>query len=104
MVYIILNFLKSFSESMNKREANLERLKQGISILQSVADSPTTPRNIRNTIKEMIDMLNDESLSISVRAANTISMLDDLTQDPNMASHIRVMLWQAVSVLEGIRE
>ena len=36
--------------------------------------------------------------------ANAISMLDDVTQDPNMPSHGRVTLWQAVSKLESIRE
>jgi hypothetical protein len=87
-----------------KQQENLERLKQAIDTLESVASNPTTPRNIRNTVKEIVKSLNDESLSPAVRAANAISILDDLTQDPNMSSHIRVILWQAVSTLEGIRE
>ncbi len=41
---------------------------------------------------------------MSVRAANAISMLDDITQDPNIPSYVRVTLWQAVSKLESIRE
>ncbi|RMF29044.1 MAG: UPF0147 family protein, partial [Candidatus Nitrosothermus koennekii] len=86
-----------------KQQENLERLKQAIDTLESVASNPTTPRNIRNTVKEIVKSLNDESLSPAVRAANAISILDDLTQDPNMSSHIRVILWQAVSTLEGIR-
>ncbi|WKT58906.1 UPF0147 family protein [Candidatus Nitrosotenuis chungbukensis] len=36
--------------------------------------------------------------------ANAISQLDDVSQDPNMPSYVRVTLWQAVSALEGIRE
>jgi hypothetical protein len=87
-----------------KQQENLERLKQAIDTLESVANNPTAPRNIRNTVKEIVKSLNDESLSPAVRAANAISILDDLTQDPNMSSHIRVILWQAVSTLEGIRE
>ncbi|GIU71879.1 MAG: hypothetical protein KatS3mg003_1358 [Candidatus Nitrosocaldaceae archaeon] len=87
-----------------KQQENLERLKQAIDTLESVASNPTTPRNIRNAVKEIVKSLNDESLSPAVRAANAISILDDLTQDPNMSSHIRVILWQAVSTLEGIRE
>ena len=42
--------------------------------------------------------------SISVRAANAISMLDGVTQNPQMQSHIRTSLWQVVSALESIRE
>ena len=41
---------------------------------------------------------------MSVRAANAISMLDTVTQNPQMQSHIRTMLWQVVSTLESIRE
>ncbi len=89
--------------SKQKKE-NIERLKQAIEILENTANSSSTPRNIRNSIKEIINSLNDESLTASVRAANAISILDDLTQDPNMSSHIRVVLWQVVSILEGIRE
>ena len=51
----------------------------------------------------LLDLTNGQ-YSISVRAANAISMLDDVTQDPNMPSHVRVTLWQAVSKLESIRE
>lgn len=89
---------------MKKKQENLEKLKQGITTLESIINNPTTPRNIKNAIKEVIDTLNDDKLSVAVRAANAISMLDELTEDPNMASHIRVVLWQAVSILEGIRE
>lgn len=87
-----------------KQKENLEKLKEAINILESVANSPTSPRNIRNAIKEIIKSLNDEGLGVAVRAANAISVLDELTQDPNMASHIRVILWQVVSILEGIRD
>ncbi|MCH8860713.1 MAG: UPF0147 family protein, partial [Thaumarchaeota archaeon] len=48
--------------------------------------------------------LSKEEYSLSVRAANTISLLDDVTQDPNMPSYVRTQLWQAVSKLESIRE
>jgi uncharacterized protein (UPF0147 family) len=56
-------------------------------------------------VKEVYNTLKDEkSGSISVRAANAISMLDTTTQNPQMQSHIRTMLWQVVSSLESIRE
>ena len=41
---------------------------------------------------------------MSVRASNTISLLDDVTQDPNLPSYVRTSLWQVVSILESIRE
>ena len=51
-----------------------------------------------------VDGLKSDEYSVSVRAANTISLLDDVTQDPNVPSYVRTSLWQAVSTLESIRE
>ena len=63
-------------------------------------------RNTKNRMNELLVLLKDkeQKYSLSVRAANAVSMLDRLTQDKAMKSHIRTMLWQVVSNLEGIRE
>jgi uncharacterized protein (UPF0147 family) len=56
-------------------------------------------------IREVTSAIKDEKNgSVSVRAANAISMLDNVTQNPQMQSHIRTMVWQVVSTLESIRE
>jgi uncharacterized protein (UPF0147 family) len=55
-------------------------------------------------VKDIVTSLQDETVGMSVRAANAISTLDDLSQDANMPSYVRVTLWQAVSALESIRE
>ncbi len=72
--------------------------------LQGIADSNITPRNIRKIVKDSILMLQDPKQSLAVRAANAISLLDEVAQDPNMPSFARVTLWSAVSELESIRE
>ena len=56
------------------------------------------------SISNLVVDLTKEEYSLSVRAANIISLLDDVTQDPNMPSYVRTQLWQAVSKLESIRE
>tara|TARA_B100001750_G_scaffold63635_1_gene50540 strand:- start:335 stop:607 length:273 start_codon:yes stop_codon:yes gene_type:complete len=87
-----------------KNDENLELLNKAIAILSSISDNPSTPRNIRKLIKDSIDTLKDESLSVGVRAANAISMLEDVSQDPNIPSFSRVTIWSAVSSLESIRD
>jgi len=72
--------------------------------LDQIATNPSTPRNIRKNIADIIKELKSDEYSMSVRAANTISLLDDVTQDPNLPSYVRTSLWQAVSTLESIRE
>ncbi len=69
-----------------------------------MATNPSTPKNIRKNIQDLANELKSEEYSMSVRASNAISLLDDITQDPNVPSHVRVILWQAVSTLENIRE
>jgi uncharacterized protein (UPF0147 family) len=90
--------------NMVDKNQNQESLQNAMDTLNQVAANPSTPKNIRKTIQDLANDLKSEELSMSVRASNAISMLDDITQDPNMPSYVRVTLWQAVSTLESIRE
>lgn len=83
---------------------NKESMKEAIDTLNQIVSSNSTPKTIKKSITDLITDLNNEEYSLSVRAANTISLLDDVTQDPNMPSYVRTQLWQAVSKLESIRE
>lgn len=85
-------------------EEKKDQLKEAIQTLTEVVTNPSTPKMIRKSITDLITELHDKEYSQSVRAANAISALDDITQDPNLPSFVRVTLWQAVSKLEGIRE
>ena len=87
---------------MTTKEENLEFFNNAITTLNQIATNPSTPKNIRKNIADIVEELKSDEYSISVRAANTISSLDDVTQDPNMPSYVRTSLWQAVSTLESI--
>ena len=89
---------------MTTKDENLEFLNNAMTTLNQIATNPSTPKNIRKNIATIVEELKSDEYSISVRAANTISSLDDVTQDPNMPSYVRTSLWQAVSTLESIRE
>jgi len=92
------------NKKMATKEQNLEFLNNSVSTLSQIATNPSTPKNIRKNIADIVEQLKSDEYSISVRAANTISLLDDVTQDPNLPSYVRTSLWQAVSTLESIRE
>ena len=62
-----------------------EKAAQAIMILQRVAEDTGVPRNIR-------------------RAANAIGILDEIVTDPNMPLFARTAIWQAVSLLEQIKD
>ena len=73
---------------MTTKEENLEFLNNAINTLNQIATNPSTPKNIRKNISDIVEALKSDEYSISVRAANTISSLDDVTQDPNMPSYV----------------
>ena len=88
----------------DKKSQNPEILNQAIVTLEEIASNPSTPKNIKKSITDLTTELKKQEYSVSMRAANAKSLLDDITQDPNMPSYARVTLWQAVSTLERIME
>ncbi len=88
----------------DKKEIYKQKLDQAMTVLNRVAEDNTTPRNIRRTAKQANDILLDESISPAARAANAIDPLDQISQDPNMPMYTRTRIWNAISVLEGIRD
>ena len=85
-------------------DENKQAMESAIQTLNQLATSHSTPKNFKKTISDLIIELQTDEYSMSVRAANAISSLDDITQEPNVPSFVRTTLWQAVSVLESIRE
>jgi uncharacterized protein len=94
----------SEKEKKQQKAENEARLGNATANLQRVALSDTTPRKIKKVATEAIAVLQDAKVSISLRAANAVSTLNEIMQDPNMPSFARVMFWSAVSELESIRE
>ena len=89
---------------MADEKENQESMKGAIDTLNQIVSSSSTPKTIKKSISDLIVELKNEEFALAVRAANTISLLDDITQDPNLPSYVRTQLWQAVSKLESIRE
>ena len=88
-----------------KRKEEYEgRIKQALAVLNEVSNDNTTPRNIRRAAKDAMDSLQAQSNSIGVRASNAISILDDISQDPNMPPYTRVKLWNVASILEAVKD
>ena len=73
-------------------------------VLNEVANDNTTPRNIRRAAKTAMDALQASANSIGVRASNAISILDEISQDPNMPAYTRTRLWQVASLLEAVKD
>jgi len=80
------------------------RIAEAMNVLGMVSEDTTTPRNIRRAAKQSITALQVADNTPAVRAANAISILDEILQDPNMPPYTRVKLWNVMSLLEAIKD
>jgi uncharacterized protein (UPF0147 family) len=81
-----------------------KRIEEAMNVLGMVSEDTTTPRNIRRAAKQSISTLQISENTPAVRAANAISILDEILQDPNMPPYTRVKLWNVMSLLEAIKD
>ena len=81
-----------------------KRIEEAMNVLGMVSEDTTTPRNIRRAAKQSIAALQISDNTPAVRAANAISILDEILQDPNMPPYTRVKLWNVMSLLEAIKD
>lgn len=73
-----------------------------IQMLQQIMDDSTIPRNIRRVADETRALLLKDAKPAGFRAAEAISKIDEISNDPNMPIHARTRIWELVSQLESI--
>ena len=77
-------------------------IKQCVEVLMHIKDDDTVPRNIRRSADNVKNILMDNKESPAVRAASSISILDEISNDPNIPLHTRTLIWNIASQLETI--
>lgn len=87
-----------------KPEDREMKIRMAIMMLMSIINDASVPRNIRRACTEAIRHLQNPTLSYGVRAANAISVLDEISQDPNMPPYARTRIWNVVTLLETVRD
>ncbi|WXG40662.1 MAG: UPF0147 family protein [Candidatus Freyarchaeum deiterrae] len=81
-----------------------EKMEQAMFILKQISEDTATPRNIRRAAIQAMDALQTNEDSSAVKASNAISILDEVSQDPNCPLHSRTKIWNTVSILETISD
>ena len=81
-----------------------ERINHAITIFGGVSEDSTTPRNIRRVAKKSVEILQSRKYTFGVRAANAISILDEILEDRNMPFYTRVKLLNVIAILEAIKD
>ncbi|TFF88838.1 MAG: UPF0147 family protein [Promethearchaeota archaeon] len=81
-----------------------ETIQQIIQLLAQVCNNSSVPRNIRRAADDAIRILESEKGTPAHKASNAISILDEISQDPNCPLYARTKIWNTVSLLETIQD
>jgi len=73
-----------------------------LEVLDRIIQDDTVPRNIRRIASEIKENLLHGENSLAVRAASAISILEEISSDPNVPMHVRTLIWNVSSQLERI--
>ena len=73
-------------------------------LLDEINSDRSVPRNIRASIDEAKKNLNNEKSEMDVRINSAISILEEISSDPNIPIYTRTQIWNIVSMLEVINE
>lgn len=83
---------------------NKEAFNRVTEILQHIMGDTSVPRNIRRAAEESRDILAKEDEEPTIRASTVISILDEISNDPNIPIHARTLIWNVLSELESVRD
>lgn len=80
-----------------------KKMEQVATILDMLSEDTSVPRNIRKGAKDSKERLFDKREALDLRCASVVSVLEDLSNDPNIPLHGRTLIWNATSILESIK-
>jgi hypothetical protein len=82
----------------------MKNLEPIIKLLTGIIDDRTVPRNIRAAAEEARKEITEgDDDKWDLRLSTAISILDDITNDPNMPMYTRTQIWNIVSMLEAVK-
>ena len=82
----------------------MKKVEPIIKLLTGIIEDRTVPRNIRAAAEEARKELTEKSDNTwDIRLSSAISVLDDITNDPNMPMYTRTQIWNIVSMLEAVK-
>ncbi len=71
-------------------------------VIEDLMGDRSIPRNVKSCLQDSLDMLN-VSCSPEEKISSIVSALDEASADPNVPMHARTVIWNAISMLEGIK-
>lgn len=77
-----------------------QRIVSIIESLQEIASDNTVPRNVKEKLTKIVDVLKQEKEDFLLRKDKALSELDEIVEDTNLQAYTRTQIWNVVSALE----
>lgn len=71
-------------------------------MMENMAEKESIPSNVSDLLEEAADELQDEDRDLSVRVNSASSLLDQISNDPNIRQHTRTEIWNLASKVESL--
>lgn len=72
--------------------------------MRDIADNNSMPSNVTEMLEEAADTLEEGEDELSVRVNTAGSILDNISNDPNIKQHTRTEIWNLASKVESLEE
>lgn len=72
--------------------------------MRDIAERGSLPSNVADMLEEASEKLEEEDEELSVRVNTAASILDQISNDPNIKQHTRTEIWNLASKVEGLEE
>ncbi|MCJ7450381.1 MAG: UPF0147 family protein [Candidatus Nanohaloarchaeota archaeon QJJ-9] len=80
------------------------KVEQVVEKIRMLQENEDLPSNVNDMLNQAIEALEDDSGDLSVRLNTVTSLLDQVSNDPNIAQHTRTDVWNIASMLESVEE
>lgn len=74
-----------------------------VELINELLDDRTIPKNVRTRIEEIKMNLEDEQKEEDVKLGTSITIMDEVSNDPNLPVYARTKIWNIVSMMESAR-
>lgn len=70
--------------------------------MRDQAEEDAVPSNVSEMLEKAAQELEDEDRDLSVRVNSASSILDEISNDPNIRQHTRTEIWNLASKVESL--
>ncbi len=79
-----------------------EELNEVIELIKELSADFSVPRNVKKNLALIEEILLDETKELSLRVDKAVSILDEVSEDPNIQMFTRTQIWSLVSMLSKL--